>query len=92
MNKGVIIAVIVLVVLVAAIFFIVKSEKQPSQFPLKQGSRGNQVKKLQEYINAQNQGVTLTVDGIYGPKTQQAVYMIFGQNEVSKKVYNEKIA
>lgn len=92
MKKGVIITIIILTVLAAAIFFIVKSEKRPSVFPLKQGSRGEEVKKLQKYINAQNQGVTLDVDGIYGSKTQSAVYMIFGQNEVSKKVYNEKIA
>ncbi|MCK9562908.1 MAG: hypothetical protein M0R02_09355 [Bacteroidales bacterium] len=92
MKKGVIITIIILTALAAAIFFIVKSEKHPSVFPLKQGSRGEEVKKLQKYINAQNQGVTLDVDGIYGSKTQSAVYMIFGQNEVSKKVYNEKIA
>ena len=38
---------------------------------LSYGSRGDDVKKLQESLNAN--GYNLAVDGIYGPKTQEAV-------------------
>ena len=38
---------------------------------LSYGSRGDEVKKLQESLNAN--GYNLAVDGIYGPKTQEAV-------------------
>ncbi len=41
-------------------------------FPLKKGSKGLRVKKLQDFLNREN-NESLTVDGIFGSKTEQAV-------------------
>ena len=41
-------------------------------FPLKKGSKGERVKKLQEFLN-NNNNESLVVDGIFGSKTEAAV-------------------
>ena len=41
-------------------------------FPLKKGSRGERVKKLQEFLNKTN-SESLVVDGIFGSKTEAGV-------------------
>jgi len=49
-------------------------------FPLKMGSRGNEVKKLQAWLNKMN-GEKLVTDGIFGRLTQSAVKR--NQNPIS---------
>tara|TARA_R110000803_G_scaffold16317_1_gene44737 strand:+ start:21390 stop:21779 length:390 start_codon:yes stop_codon:yes gene_type:complete len=41
-------------------------------FPLKKGSKGERVKKLQDFLNREN-NESLAVDGIFGSKTEAAV-------------------
>ncbi len=41
-----------------------------AEFPLKKGSKGNEVKELQQWLNTK--GEKLCVDGIWGNKTEQA--------------------
>jgi len=41
-------------------------------FPLKKGSKGLRVKKLQDFLNKEN-NESLVVDGIFGSKTEAAV-------------------
>lgn len=49
-----------------------KKAIDPASFPLKQGSKGDLVKALQEaYVAAY--GSTIVADGIWGPKTQAAL-------------------
>lgn len=43
-----------------------------AEFPLKKGSKGMLVSMLQEWLN-KNNNETLTVDGIFGSKTEAAV-------------------
>lgn len=43
-----------------------------ASFPLKNGSRGNNVKKLQQWLNS-GENAGLTADGIFGTKTENAV-------------------
>ncbi|MCU0432524.1 MAG: hypothetical protein MUC87_03590 [Bacteroidia bacterium] len=49
--------------------------KPASDFPLKKGSRGAKVKQLQNLLNTRKEitGITLTPDGEFGSKTQQAL-------------------
>lgn len=75
-----------------------KSEKDDSDttFPLQLGSRGESVKKLQEYLNDQisaielNDNIKLTKldeDGIFGAKTEDACLLVFGTKTVSADQY-----
>ena len=62
-------------------------------FPLKLGSRGDNVRRLQQIINFTNRrhniSVTpLTEDGIFGPKTDKAVRMWFSNGEVTKQSFD----
>jgi len=56
-------------------------------FPLKMGSRGNDVKVLQRHLNAKY-GKSLVVDGIFGILTETVLHQSYGVKEVSKKLYN----
>ncbi len=47
-------------------------ETANDDFPLKKGSRGEGVTKLQEFLN-NNSNESLVVDGIFGSKTEAAV-------------------
>jgi len=99
MKKKVIIIIIVLALLGAATFFIVKKVKQnktgttssgtssASTFPLKQGSRGNEVKTVQSALNKILENL-LDVDGIFGPKTEEALYQKVGLKQLTKKQYD----
>ena len=61
-----------------------------SDYPLKQGSKGDLVKKLQEIINFNDSaygltnGVYLTTDGNFGPKTEARVKAVFGSPVVTE--------
>lgn len=72
-------------------------------FPLMYGSRGNNVRALQSKMNewmAYNWFTVtkkpsksrLTVDGIFGPKTQEFVSIIFGTLAVTESEFNAFIA
>lgn len=55
-------------------------------FPLKSGSTGKGVKQVQAYLNSKyNAG--LTVDGIWGPKTNAAANTYLNRDNVSSDVY-----
>lgn len=67
-----------------------------SEFPLRSGSRGEKVKKLQRYLNnvlqqAPVTSVPLSVDGIFGPKTAEACGIAFGAEECSEANYKAYI-
>ena len=63
------------------------SSSKRSGFPLDVGSRGNQVKNVQAYLNSTTGGYNLDVDGIYGKKTADALKRWNGKEEVSKGYY-----
>jgi hypothetical protein len=62
-------------------------------FPLKRGSKGNQVINLQEIINFNDSaynltgGKYLTKDGVFGPATEARVLKLFGNKSVTEKQY-----
>lgn len=56
-----------------------------SAFPLKQGSKGAEIKVLQSYLNTK--GENLTVDGIWGPLTQASVVKVLKVNEISSDLF-----
>lgn len=62
-----------------------------SGFPLKYGSRGENVKKLQRRLNEQLPSTTpqLVVDGIWGKKTEDAVKLVYGINVISESKFND---
>ena len=60
-------------------------------FPLKSGSRGDNVKCLQRFLNAHNDtGILapLQIDGIFGSKTKNMLSALYGISEVSQSFYN----
>ena len=79
------------------------SSGSKDEFPLKVGSRGPNVKKLQEYLN-KNSSAGLATDGIFGSKTlaawvlEQQPFSSFKQSypeavegQVSEKYFNKYI-
>ncbi len=56
-----------------------------SAFPLKQGSKGAEVKVVQSYLNTK--GENLVVDGIWGPLTQASVIKVLKVNEISSDLF-----
>ena len=61
-----------------------------SPFPLQYGSKGNEVKTLQAYLNA-NYNEALVLDGIWGPKTGAAVLKDLGVSSVTTGQYDSTI-
>lgn len=67
------------------------------EFPLQEGSKGDKVRILQQYLNTQLQLMQtgevrytlLTVDGIFGPNTATACKIVFGTETISKSQFNE---
>lgn len=66
---------------------------EDGSFPLQEGSLGNNVKLLQEYLNRRMAAmelpdemklVPLKVDGIFGTKTKNACYLVFGVESVTE--------
>lgn len=60
-------------------------------FPLVYGSTGNEVKKVQTYLNTKY-GEKLVVDGIWGALTQAAVAKNLGLSGITKTYYDTNIA
>lgn len=69
-----------------------------SVFPLKKGSKGEEVKNLQRKINeyltyywfmlqVKPTYQTLSVDGIWGTKTESNVQYVFKKNQISEQEY-----
>ena len=66
-------------------------------FPLQEGSQGEKVEVLQEYLNTQLMKMQngevkpslLDVDGIFGAKTATACKAVFGTESISKSQFNE---
>ncbi len=61
-----------------------------SAFPLKYGSRGNEVKALQAFLNT-NYNEKLVVDGIWGPLTGAAVLKDLKTETVTQGQYDSTI-
>ena len=53
------------------------------------GSKGNEVKQLQNFLNLK--GATLTVDGIFGEKTQAALKAITSLDSISIEQLNSLV-
>lgn len=66
-----------------------------SVFPLKKGSQGEEVRKLQQYLNScMAYYLVLTpldVDGIFGAKTEGMCVTITGNREISQEFYNQYV-
>jgi peptidoglycan hydrolase-like protein with peptidoglycan-binding domain len=61
-----------------------------SEFPLQIGSRGENVKKLQSFLN-QKINAGLVVDGVFGSKTAEAVKKAIGSSQVSESMFKQYI-
>lgn len=61
-----------------------------SEFPLQIGSRGDNVKKLQAFLN-QKINAGLNVDGVFGSKTAEAVKKTIGSSQVSESMFKQYI-
>ena len=99
-------ASVLFVALVAFILWRMYKKKQSASdteldssaiFPLKIGSRGEEVKVLQRHLNNKMANmktvdgsdlVPLDVDGIFGEKTQLACVLVFGTETVSAKQFS----
>ena len=75
--------------------------KLNASFPLKKGSKGKQVVALQKYLNDASSDNALSLDGIFGQKTENAVikrtmfvrniYPDMKQGEINLKYYNDNV-
>ncbi len=80
-KKKIIVIIIVALVLAVGLFLLVKknpTSSSTSVFPLKIGSRGQEVKDLQTKLG-------VDVDGIFGEKTQAALVEATGKKEITEK-------
>jgi hypothetical protein len=105
MKKKIIMIAIIITILGIAAYFIVKKVRQnkagrtgtgtdtASIFPLKQGSRGAQVKNVQSALNKLLALETkLIEDGIFGPKTEDVLYRKVGLKQLTKNQYEALVA
>jgi len=98
MKKRIVIIIAIAAVLGIAIFFIVKKTKQKNGasnstggiFPLKKGSRGTEVKNVQNMLN-KIIPADIEVDGIFGPKTESSLQQKVGLIQLTKKQYEKFI-
>ena len=96
MNKKIIYYSIIVLFLAAMVFLYYRNKRTENPkslvFPLKKGSTGDEVKKLQSYLNNQLKQLTpLVVDGVFGTLTQDRTFLILGKQEVSELFYNTNI-
>jgi len=93
-QQWIIILVILVVVAIIVIYFKNKNKEIVNEvivtsFPLKSGSSGVEVRKIQEYILSKNP-TSLPVygaDGQWGSETQNAVIALFGKSEITEADY-----
>ncbi|MFA5300136.1 MAG: hypothetical protein WC389_18265 [Lutibacter sp.] len=65
---------------------------QSLAFPLKKGSTGTEVKKVQTWLNKQLTQLTpLAVDGVWGDLTDERAFLILGKREINEVFYNLNI-
>lgn len=85
-----------LLVVLVVIFFLFKKTNLtassinifPGSFPLKNGSRGENVKKLQRFLNTKvSSGLQLDVDGIFGDQTELTLMWVCEIEEVSRDFF-----
>jgi uncharacterized protein (UPF0333 family) len=110
--KTLIIIIVIIAVISIAIFYFAKKKKTTdedssvvgtvanSDFPLKNGSRGAAVSRLQTHLNKRitetNAIISIStipllqVDGILGPKTLNELKYFYGVSECSQELFNEK--
>lgn len=64
-------------------------------FPLKKGSQGEEVRKLQHYLNScLSYYLVLTPldeDGVFGAKTEGMCLTVTGSREISQEFYNQYV-
>lgn len=80
------------------------TDYEDSTFPLKKGSRGKEVKAVQKVLNQYlpqwipgKDGIVieikkLSVDGIWGSKTDDALYVLSQKTQITKEEYIEGFA
>lgn len=95
MNRKQIITLVVIAAIIALSLWLIfrKPEEKSTlsagieiSFPLKEGSRGAGVAALQKYLNSRY-SANLSIDGIWGPKTSEAVTLYLKRDNVSKDVF-----
>lgn len=97
-NNPIIFVLILLVVIGIIIYFVSRNRVDstiitidaPNIFPLQYGSRGDEVQKLQIFLNT-NHGCGLLPDGIFGKDTENCVQSILGTTTVDKTTYDKSI-
>lgn len=69
-----------------------------NDFPLKYGSKGDNVKKLQIYLNSKGcysigdaPCLPLVVDGVWGPLTQNAVMKVIKDSSITQAYFDANI-
>lgn len=65
------------------------SPNKNDSFPLSYGARGNNVKMWQTYLNTFGAG--LTIDGIWGPKTEAASLQYTKFNNITEEYFRAMI-
>lgn len=97
MKQITIISAVVLVLMLAIVMLMYASQRTKATitpFPLKKGSRGTEVEKLQQYLNAESISIeqpAIAVDGIFGNETETRLYLVTGKYEVNKIWYTNNI-
>jgi len=103
MKKKTLIIIVLLIIFAIIITFITikvkkrnnlssstNSSSNSGTFPLKQGSRGTEVKNVQNMLN-KIIPADLEVDGIFGPKTEASLQKRVGLRQLTKKQYEKFI-
>lgn len=96
------IIILVILVLITAIVIYYKNKEDEKgnneselsiAFPLKRGSSGEEVRKIQEYILTKNPGLlpNYGADGQWGSETESAIISLFGKNEITEVDYKNII-
>jgi peptidoglycan hydrolase-like protein with peptidoglycan-binding domain len=64
-----------------------------SSWPLKLGSKGYEVTRLQAYLNyiGASKNVNLSVDGFFGAQTQEALQNVLNASSISQDFYKQRI-
>ncbi len=90
MKKETIIVLSILAVVAIFILVIVLKKHKSSVFPLKQGSRGDEVRQLQAALNKKSDA-KIDEDGIFGPKTESLLIAITGKSTITKREFKKLI-
>jgi peptidoglycan hydrolase-like protein with peptidoglycan-binding domain len=99
MNKKTAIITAISILTLGIIFVIARRSKAKkeneqgitSEFPLQIGSRGDNVKKLQSYLNTRIKTTKLIIDGIFGVLTQAALKSVTGKISITEQEFNSLI-